>query len=78
MHWLVGASLCWPVGVVIGRRMKSYQGGVPVVPYQRFVHDFPNLEPITQSSKTFRLWSLGVCVTLGYWIAKYTVNPQQM
>lgn len=44
-HWLVGATLAWPLAVWVGRRMKHYQGGVPVVPYQRFVHDFPNVEP---------------------------------
>ena len=30
-HWLLGSALCWPLGVLVGRRMKHYSGGVPVV-----------------------------------------------
>ena len=44
-HFFIGAALSWPLGVAIGRRMRVYQGGVPIVPYQRFIHDFPKVEP---------------------------------
>lgn len=49
LNWLTGAVFFWPIATVIGRRMKRYGGGVPVVPYQRFIHDFPNLEPARQA-----------------------------
>ena len=33
MNWLTGAAIFWPIACIFGRRMKYYQGGVPVVPY---------------------------------------------
>ena len=42
-NMLVGAIASWPVAVLFGRRAQTYQGGASVVPYQRFVHDNPNM-----------------------------------
>lgn len=78
VHWLMGGLLAWPVGVFVGRRMKMTQGGVPITPVQRFVHDFPNLEPSRLARKTFTWWSIGTAVALGYLFAKATTNPQTM
>jgi hypothetical protein len=63
---------------MFGRRMKHYQGGVPVVPYQRFVHDFPNLDPSRHARQTFRRWAGLFSVAAGYMFARFTVNPQQL
>ena len=76
-HWIVGGIAFWPIACMFGNRMKRYQGGVPVVPYQRFVHDFPNLEPTRISRNTFRNWSFLACLTAGFIFARVTVNPQQ-
>ena len=76
-HWIVGGVVFWPIACVFGNRMKRYQGGVPVVPYQRFVHDFPNLEPTRLSRATFRNWSVASCVLAGFIFARMTVDPQQ-
>jgi hypothetical protein len=42
---LVGLSglAFYPFACVIGRAMKTTQGGVPVYPTPRFVHDFPKI-----------------------------------
>jgi hypothetical protein len=45
MNWLMGSALAWPAAVLVGRRMKHGRGGVPVVPVQRFVDDWPSVEP---------------------------------
>jgi hypothetical protein len=58
--------------------MKVNQGGVPVVPYQRFIHDFPNLEPANKSRKLFRRWSLLSAMAMGFIFARYTVNQEQL
>jgi len=77
-HWVLGSVLAWPLACIVGRRMKVYQGGVPIVPYQRFIHDFPNLEPAHRARKTFRNWSLATTVALGFVFARYTVNQEQV
>jgi hypothetical protein len=53
INFLTGAVIFWPVAAMIGRRMKRTTGGTPMIPYQRFIHDFPNLEPARQSKMTF-------------------------
>ena len=58
--------------------MKRYQGGVPVVPYQRFIHDFPNLEPAHAARSTFRWWARLSSVAIGFVFARYTVNQEQV
>jgi len=45
MNWIMGSVLAWPAAVLVGRRMKHGRGGVPVVPVQRFVDDWPAVEP---------------------------------
>ena len=45
-NFAFGALLGWPLAVLIGKRTQTYQGGVAVVPYQRWVHDFPNVHPM--------------------------------
>jgi hypothetical protein len=32
-NWLTGFVIFWPLAAMIGRRMKRYTGGVPVVPH---------------------------------------------
>ena len=75
---MIGGILAWPLACIVGRRMKVYQGGVPVVPYQRFIHDFPNLEPGKAARNTFRWWSLLTSVALGFAFARVTVNQEQL
>lgn len=66
------------MGVYIGRKAQRYQGGVPIVPYQRIVHDFPNLEPTHYARKVFRTYSLVTCVLGGIAFAYLTVDQAQM
>lgn len=51
--------------------MKHTKGGVPAFPIQRFVDDFPNLEPGRHARKTFFFWSVGFSVVAGYVLAKW-------
>lgn len=44
-NMIVGALFIWPVAALAGKRAQRYQGGCAVVPYQRFVHDNPNVLP---------------------------------
>lgn len=63
--------LTWPLGVMVGRRAKYSSGGVPMVPLNRFVHDFPNLDPSHYARKIFRRYWFLTCslggVLFAYW-----------
>mmetsp|Transcript_17467 Transcript_17467/g.12471 ORF Transcript_17467/g.12471 Transcript_17467/m.12471 type:complete len:211 (-) Transcript_17467:72-704(-) len=72
-----GSVLAWPIGVFIGRWSKKNAGGVPVVPYSRYVPDWPNVNPTAKSSRNFRLFSLATCLLGGFLFAKATTNPER-
>ena len=75
---MIGAFLTWPIGVYIGKRAKTTKGGVPMVPSQRFVHDFPNLEPVSFAKRRFKMYLFATCMAGGLAFAFLTVNPDQM
>ena len=77
IHWALGATLFWPVATVIGRKYKIRKGGVPVVRLNRFVHDFPNVEPGRTSRIFFRWYSVGSSVAFGYLFAKFTTDQNE-
>ena len=77
-YWVVGGMLFWPVACVIGRRAKVYQGGVPVVPQQRFIHDFPNVDPTHRSKRTFRTWSFWSACLVGYLFANHMSDNRKL
>jgi hypothetical protein len=74
LNWITGAVLFWPIACMIGRRSKRYTGGTPIVPYQRFINDFPNLEPARLSKVTFKWWSYGSMIIFGYVFAQATTD----
>ena len=71
---MIGGFLTVPLAVWVGRRAQKYQGGVPIIPYQRFVHDFVNLDPGYHTRKTFRWYFFGTCFIGGLSFAYYTVR----
>lgn len=73
-NFLIGATLTWPLGVWVGRRARHYQGGVPIVPYNRYVHDFPNLEPTRMAKRAFRKYHFLMCAIGGTLFAYMTVD----
>lgn len=70
-NMLLGACLIWPLAVLAGRRAQRYQGGVAVVPYQRFVHDCPNVKPGSQVAYYFKKWGYGTAIFGGFCFAMY-------
>ena len=75
INFLAGAMLGWPLAVIIGRRATTYQGGVGVVPYQRWVHDWPNVCATRTNRKFFRRYSLlTMCVTGTMFARQFTDN----
>jgi hypothetical protein len=58
--------------------MLRKQGGVPIVPYQRFIHDFPDVDPGRLPRKTFRKYFMLTCITGGLLFAFYTVDNNQI
>jgi hypothetical protein len=52
---MIGAALSWPLAIWLGRKAQTFGGGVPLVPLNNFVYDFPHLEPSRISRKRFRL-----------------------
>ena len=74
---IIGSILTAPLGVWLGRRVQRYQGGVPIVPYQRFVYDFPNVDPGYLSRKKFRRTFFTTCIAGGILFAYATVSTKQ-
>jgi len=77
-HWLLGALMFWPVACVLGRRGKRYSTGTPIVPYQRFIHDFPNTEPTNEARKKFFKISMLSSAIAGYLFAQKMGDVRQM
>jgi len=69
-YFFFGALMAWPVAVMVGKRMQTYQGGVPVVPYQRWVHDFPNVHASRTTWRFFRRYGLGTMFLAGFVFAR--------
>jgi hypothetical protein len=76
-NFLVGAAFTWPLGVWIARKSQTYQGGVPIVPYNRYIHDFPNLEPTRTARRAFRKYHFLTCCIGGAIFAYATVDQRQ-
>ena len=77
-NWMWLAVLLWPAAILMGRRARHYQGGVPVVPYQRFIHDWPNMKPGHQSQKWFWRYFSGTLVIGGGLIAYFITNDDML
>lgn len=73
----LGAILTAPFAMWVGRRAQRYQGGVPIIPQQRYVHDFINVDPGHLTKKAFRFWFFGTCIAGGFLFALATVNRNQ-
>ena len=78
LNFITGAVIFWPVAAMIGRRMKRTTGGAPMIPYQRFIHDFPNLEPARQSKMTFYWWAFGSSMFAGFVFAHSVTDKRIM
>ena len=73
-NWLMGSVLAWPVAAMIGRRYKVERSGVPVVPVNRWVHDFPKSDPGYFARRTFRYYSIISSMFIGYCFARYVTD----
>ena len=60
--------------MVIGRRAQRYQGGTAMVPYQRWVHDFPNVAPYRTTLRFFRRYAFYTCFICGNALAFYMTD----
>ena len=77
-YWMAGGMLFWPVACMIGKRAKRYQTGVPVVPQQRFIHDFPNVDPTTRARTAFRFNSFWSAALFGFCFAQYMSDNRKI
>lgn len=76
VNFLIGGTLTWPLGVYVGRRMTRYQGGTPIVPYNRIVWDYVNLDPTKHARSTFRFYWMLTCAAGGFLFATFTVSDK--
>lgn len=73
LNFVIGGALAWPLAVLIGRRATVSQGGVAAVPIQRWIHDWPNVNPMRTTWKYFRRYSALTMMVVGATYAnKYT------
>jgi hypothetical protein len=77
-NFVIGALLTWPLAVLVGRRWKRTQGGVPAVPFQRFIHDFPIVEPTYMARRSFDWGFRLTCISGGLMFAFMTTDKRQM
>lgn len=78
LHWAIGTLMAWPVAIYAGNMMKKYQGGVPVVPHNKFIHDFPKVEPGLYGRIVFKRWFAVTALGLGYCFARCSTNRDHM
>lgn len=78
VNFFFGAALGWPIAVLIGRRAMVYQGGVAVIPQQRWVHDWPNVNPTRTTWRFFRRYSLLTCCITGTLFARYFTDDSAL
>jgi hypothetical protein len=64
------------LAVYVGRRWKRTQGGLPAVPFQRFVHDFPVVEPSAQARKSFN-WGFRMTILTGGLLFAYLTTDSR-
>ena len=73
-HWALGFGLSWPLASYFARRMKTTTGGVPIAPLNRYVWDFPKTDPGRVARTTFRWYSIGAGLIMGYMFARATTD----
>uniref|UniRef100_A0A7S3IRK0 Uncharacterized protein n=1 Tax=Strombidium inclinatum TaxID=197538 RepID=A0A7S3IRK0_9SPIT len=77
-NWMKYTILIWPLMIFAGRRARTYQGGVGVVPYQRFIHDWPNVKLGHNAQKQFWRYFWGTSVVVAGSIAWYVTDDSYM
>ena len=76
--FFIGAALSWPLAILVGRRASMYQGGVAVVPYQRCVHDHPNVHPTRTTFRFFRRYALITMFVTGTLMGRQFANDKAL
>ena len=77
-NFIIGGLLFWPLACAYGRRRKSTQTGVPIVPMNTYIHDFPNLDPTRASFVTWIWYTLMSTSIAGYAFATYFTDRKRM
>jgi len=72
--FLIGAAAAYPFALFAGRRAQRYQGGVAVVPIQRYVDEWPNVHANRTTNKFFRRYAIGTCVSAGMLLGFYMAD----
>jgi hypothetical protein len=74
----LGILLGWPLAVFVGKKMQSTSSGVPRVPLNRFVHDFPNLDPTHYSRKLFRMGFFSTITLSFFMVGSYLTSDEAL
>lgn len=79
MEWaqwfLIGGALSWPLAMRFGNWAQTYQSGVGVVPYNRWVEEWPVVEATRTVRKFFRRYAYGTVFVSGFVFATYMTDP---
>lgn len=54
--------MTYPFAILVGKRAQVKQGGVPMIPIQRWVDLYPNVHPSRTTNRFFRRYCGGVCI----------------
>lgn len=76
-YFIIGAVALWPVAILVGKRAMVYSGGVPVAPYQRWIHNWPNVYPNRTTFRFFRRYALGT-MFVGSFLFAYRMSDMSI
>jgi len=70
MYFLGGCFIAWPAAMFIGRSAQTSRGGVPIVPTQRWIHNWPNVHPMRSTWRMYRRWVAYTLIVGGTLVAQ--------
>lgn len=70
--------ITYPFAVLVGRRWMRSPGGVPAVPYQRWIEEWPNVWPNQATFRAFRRATFVTVCVGGFLFAHYMTDYSHM
>ena len=74
LNFLIGGALSYPLAVAVGKRMSVSQGGVVAAPLNRWVHNWPIVDPNYTAQKYFKRWRFATMMFCGWAFGRYMTD----
>ncbi len=70
-NFIIGAAVAYPFGILFGRRLTHYPGGVPAIIHPVWLPEYPEKHPMHKISRNFWFGVLFLCFVSGYTYQRY-------